>query len=139
MDQVLVKVDRASMMNSLEVRAPFLDTRIVDSANHMPSSFKFRGLERKYILKKCMEGKLPRDIIYRTKKGFVMPIGAWIQGGLKPLILDVLGKKSIEQMGLFDAVYIETIVSDHMSGAKDNRKQIWTLLMFGLWWRRWME
>ncbi len=138
MDQVLVKVDRASMMNSLEVRAPFLDTRVVDLANHMPVGFKFKGLERKYILKKLMEGKLPHDIIYRKKKGFGMPIGEWIRGDLKPLVLDYLGKPSIEKMGLFKADYVGKLLQEHFNDVKDNRKQIWTLLVFAMWWRRWI-
>ncbi len=139
MDQVLVKVDRASMMNALEVRAPFLDTRVVDLANRMPSEFKFKGLQRKFILKKLMEGKLPDNIIYRKKKGFGMPINQWINGDLKPLVLDFLGPESIAKMQLFNAGYVGRILEEHFAGKKDNRKQIWTLLTFSMWWRRWME
>jgi asparagine synthase (glutamine-hydrolysing) len=139
MDEVLVKVDRASMMNSLEVRAPFLDTRVVDLANHMPASFKMKGLTRKYILKKLMEGKLPRDIVYRKKKGFGIPIAEWIRGGLKPVVLDFLGPGSIGQIGLFDLRFVDKLLSEHFSGKKDNRKQIWTLLIFAMWWRKWMR
>lgn len=139
MDQVLVKVDRASMMNSLEVRAPFLDTKVVDLANRMPTSFKFKGLMRKFILKKLMEGKLPKNIIYRKKKGFGIPVGEWIREGLKPLVLDLLGRKSIDRMEFFNADYVEKILQEHFSGKKDNRKQIWTLLIFAMWWRKWMK
>jgi asparagine synthase (glutamine-hydrolysing) len=139
MDQVLVKVDRASMMNSLEVRAPFLDTRVVDLANHMPIDFKFRGLTRKYILKKLMEGKLPQEIIYRKKKGFGMPIAEWLRGSLKPLVLDFLGPKSLQKMGLFDPAYVAVLIEDHFSGKRDNRKQIWTLLVFAMWYRNYVE
>lgn len=139
MDQILVKVDRASMFNSLEVRAPLLDTRIVDLANHMPLDFKFKGFEKKFILKKLMEGKLPNEIIYRKKKGFGMPIGEWIRGDLKPLIMDVLGEKSLNEINLFNSEYIQKIVDEHMKGKRDNRKQIWTLLIFALWWRKWVK
>ena len=139
MDQVLVKVDRASMANSLEVRAPFLDTRVVDLANHMPTEFKLRGLERKYILKKLMGGKLPDNIVYRKKKGFGVPIAEWIRGDLKPVILDFLGRESIEKMGLFNYDYIEKILDEHFSGKKDNRKQIWTLFVFAMWHRKWLQ
>ncbi len=139
MDQVLVKVDRASMANSLEVRAPFLDTRVVDLANHMPIEFKLRGLERKYILKKLMGGKLPDNIVYRKKKGFGVPIAEWIRGGLKPVILDFLGRESVEKMGLFNYDYIEKILDEHFSGKKDNRKQIWTLFVFAIWHRKWLQ
>lgn len=139
MDQILVKVDRASMFNSLEVRAPLLDTRVVDLANHLPVSFKFKGLEKKYILKKLMTGKLPSEIIYRKKKGFGMPIGEWIRGDLKNLVLETLGRKSLSEINLFNIDYVEYLVDQHMSGQKDNRKQIWTLLMFALWWKNWMK
>ena len=135
-DSVLTKVDRASMMNSLEVRAPFLDTRVVDLANHMPTSFKLNGLTRKYILKKLMEGKLPGDIIYRKKKGFGVPIGEWIKGDLKGLIEKSLSENNINNMGLFDYDYIRKILDDHYSGKKDNRKPIWTLFVFSMWWNK---
>jgi asparagine synthase (glutamine-hydrolysing) len=139
MEQILVKVDRASMMHSLEVRAPFLDTRVVELANHMPAPFKFKGLTRKYILKKLMENRLPRDIVYRKKKGFGMPISDWLRGGLKPFVADCLGSHSIAAMGLFNERYVNGILAEHFSGKKDNRKQIWTLLIFALWWRRWAQ
>ncbi len=138
MDQVLVKVDRASMMNSLEVRAPFLDTNVVDLANHLPTDFKIKGFERKYILKKLMEGKLPNSIIYRKKKGFGMPIGEWLRGSLKPLLDDYLGEVNIKKMNLFNYNYINKIVEEHLSGKKDNRKQLWTLLVFAIWYRKWL-
>lgn len=138
MDQVLVKVDRASMMHALEVRAPFLDTQVVDLANHMPRKYKLRGLERKYILKKLMEGKLPKEIIYRKKKGFGMPIGEWMRGDMRPMLEEYLGKESLEEVGLFNVDYVEKLVSEHIEGKKDNKKQLWTLLVFVLWWRRWV-
>jgi len=137
-DQVLVKVDRASMMHALEVRAPFLDTHVVDLANHMPSSFKLRGTVRKYILKKLMEGKLPKEIIYRKKKGFGIPIGAWMKDELRPLLEEHLGKTSLDKIGIFNTEYVEKLVQDHVEGKSDNRKQLWTLLVFVLWWERWM-
>ena len=139
MDQVLVKVDRASMFNSLEVRAPFLDTRVVELANRLPTHFKFYHFERKHILKKLMLGKISRKIIYRKKKGFGMPIARWINADMKPLVLEVLSRKSLEEMGLFNANYVERILSEHFANKNDNRKQIWTLMIFSLWWRRWFK
>ncbi len=135
MDEVLVKVDRSSMMNSLEVRAPFLDNKVVELANHMPEDYKLKGLTRKYILKKLLEGKLPTDIISRKKKGFGMPIGEWIRGDLKPAIEDFLSRESLEKMGLFNAEYVRNILHEHYEGKKDNRKKIWTLFVFSMWWR----
>jgi asparagine synthase (glutamine-hydrolysing) len=80
-DDILVKVDRASMMNSLEVRAPFLDIELVDFVRRIPNAYKYRGGEPKYILKKALEPILPKDILYRSKKGFGVPIGKWFQEG----------------------------------------------------------
>ena len=139
MDEVLVKVDRASMMNSLEVRAPFLDTRVVDLANHLPTKFKFKGFQRKYILKKLMQGKLPNEIVHRKKKGFGVPIGRWLRGDLKPLVLDLLGKESIEKMGFFNSTYVHEVLEEHFQGKRDNRKQIWTLFVFAMWWKKWLQ
>lgn len=139
MDDVLVKVDRASMMNSLEVRAPFLDTRVVDLANHMPTDFKLNRLTRKFILKKLMEGKLPNDIIYRKKKGFGMPIGEWIKYDLKDTIESHLSEASVNRMGLFNYQYIRNMLDDHYNGKKDNRKKIWTLFVFVMWWEKYNQ
>lgn len=139
MDQVMVKVDRATMMHALEARAPFLDTRVVELANHMPTNWKFRGLTRKYILKKLMEGKLPHEIIYRKKRGFGPPIGAWLKGDLRPLVEDVLGEHALADIGFLNAAYVRTLVDDHMHNRRDNRKQLWTLLVFALWYRKWMN
>jgi len=139
MDQVLVKVDRASMLNSLEVRTPFLDTRIVDLANHMPDSFKMNWFKKKYILKRLMKGRLPIQILNRKKKGFGMPIARWMRVELKPFIISNLSKDTLDEIGLFNFDYVQHILMDHMDGNKDNRKQIWTLLMFVLWWKRWVK
>lgn len=139
MDEVLVKVDRASMMNSLEVRAPFLDTRVVDLANHLPTNYKIRGLERKYILKKIMDGKLPKHIIYRKKKGFGVPVAKWLKSELKPVVDDYLSSESLMKIGFLNPQYIRNILDEHSKGLKDNRKKIWSLLVFAMWWRKWVE
>jgi len=139
MDQVLVKVDRASMYTSLEVRAPLLDTRVVDLANHMPVSFKFRNFQKKYILKKLMKNKLPENIIYRKKKGFGMPTGEWIRGDMKEEILKTLRKESLDKIGLFNSSYVQEVLDNHMNGKQDNRKQIWTLFIFVMWWNKWLK
>lgn len=139
MDQVLVKVDRASMMHGLEVRAPFLDTRVVDLANRMPVSFKFKGLQRKYILKKLMGGKLPHDIIYRKKKGFGIPIGAWLRTDLRAMAGELLSRESVTNTNVFNPEHIERLLRDHIEGRADNRKKLWTLMVFMMWWNRWVK
>ena len=137
MDDILVKVDRASMYNSLEVRAPFLDTDIVELLVNLPLSFKLHGFTSKYLLKKLMEDKLPHDIVYRKKKGFGIPLAEWLSGELKPIVLDMLGEERLKEQGLFDPVYIKGILDDHFSKKADNRKLVWTLLVFQMWYVRW--
>jgi len=132
-EDILTKVDRASMAVSLEVRAPYLDVEFAEHVNRLPSRFKLRGLTRKYLLKKSLERKLPNDILYRKKKGFGIPLAKWLKGELKPILLDVFSPTRIKAEGLFDPGAIEILLRDHFSGQKDNRKPIWTLLMFEMW------
>lgn len=145
MDQVMVKVDRASMINSLETRAPLLDSRVVDTALALPVSYKLHPLtlpyiyETKYIFRKLMQDKLPHDIVWRKKKGFGVPMAEWLNGPLKSLIDEKLSRKKIEEQGLFNYGYIAKITKEHQNKKKDNRKPIWTLLMFQIWYDRWMR
>ncbi|MEK7211724.1 MAG: asparagine synthase C-terminal domain-containing protein, partial [Patescibacteria group bacterium] len=120
-DQVLVKVDRASMMNSLEVRAPLLDYTLVDFVNSMPYNMKIKGWTTKYIFKRLMADKLPKEIVYRSKKGFGMPIGKWLRGELKEMATDYLSEARIKQGGLFSYPYVKKLLDDHFSGRRDNR------------------
>jgi asparagine synthase (glutamine-hydrolysing) len=132
-EDILTKVDRASMAASLEVRAPYLDREFVECVNRLPSKFKLHGLIRKYLLKKSLQRKLPGDILHRKKKGFGIPLAEWLKGELKPILLDVFSPARIRREGLFDVGMIETLLREHFSGEKDNRKPIWTLLMFEMW------
>jgi len=135
LDDILVKVDRASMYNSLEVRAPFLDYRVVDFANSLPESFKRKGLTGKYILKELMRGKIPNDIIDRPKKGFGIPLSQWLRNELRPLCDDLLSEASLKQHGLFNASYVEQIRQEHFTGKQNHRKLLWTLMVFQQWYR----
>jgi len=135
LDDILVKVDRASMYNSLEVRAPFLDYRIVDFANSLPESFKRKGLTGKYILKTLMRNKIPDDIIDRPKKGFGIPLSQWLRNELKPLCNDLLSDESLSQHGLFNAGYVRQLQREHYSGKQNHRKLLWTLMVFQQWYR----
>ncbi len=139
MDQVLVKVDRASMANSLEVRAPFLDINVVEFANSLPYSYKYRNFKTKYILKKLMEDKLPKNIVYRSKKGFGIPLGKWLKEDLREFCNTVLSKNNNDKIGLFNFEYIDKLKNEHFSGQKDNRKLLWNLLALFLWHEKWMK
>lgn len=138
MDEVLVKVDRASMQNALEVRAPFLDAKVVEFVNALPYHFKQRGFTGKYILKKLMTGKLPPHIIHRRKKGFGVPIGKWFQNELKDFCNDTLSEENMKQGGLLNCEYVVTLKDEHFSGAKDHRKKLWNLVVFELWRRKYL-
>ncbi|HSH66784.1 MAG TPA: asparagine synthase (glutamine-hydrolyzing) [Bacteroidia bacterium] len=123
LDDILVKVDRASMYNSLEVRAPFLDRLVVEFANTLPTKFKQNGLNGKYILKKLMEDKLPQAIVHRPKKGFGIPLSDWIRNDLKFEMERVLYAED----AYFNQEYIKQLLTDHYFRKNNNRKLIWNL------------
>ena len=137
-DGILVKVDRASMACALEARAPFLDYTFVEFANAIPFGLKLKGLKTKYILKRAMAGKLPPDILARGKKGFGIPIAKWFRNELRDLLLDTLSERRIRQQGLFDYQTLARLVNEHLEGIKDNRKQLWTMFMFQLWFQKYL-
>jgi asparagine synthase (glutamine-hydrolysing) len=137
-DGILVKVDRASMACALEARAPFLDYTFVEFANAIPFGLKLKGLKTKYILKRAMADKLPPDILARGKKGFGIPIAKWFRNELRDLLLDTLSERRIKQQGLFDHQTLARLVNEHLQGIKDNRKQLWTVFMFQLWFEKYL-
>jgi asparagine synthase (glutamine-hydrolysing) len=132
-EDILTKVDRASMAVSLETRAPFLDPRIGEFAASLPLNYKLRGSKGKYILKKSLRGTLPDAILTRSKKGFGIPIAEWLKGRLNPLMHDLLDPNRLGEQGLFEAGYVNKLMVDHEKGAASNHKQLWTLLVFQLW------
>ncbi len=139
MDQVLVKVDRASMAHGLEVRSPFLSYELVDYVNRMPSDLKYRMFTSKWILKRLMHGKLPPQIINRKKQGFATPLSLWFKNELKGFISEVLLSSGVKQDGFFNTVYIERLIHEHVSGKENHTKRIWSLLVFELWKNRWLK
>ncbi len=138
-DDILVKVDRASMATSLEVRAPFLDKNVVEFVGTIPNSLKLHRLTTKFILKKIMEKKIPREIVYRKKKGFGIPIADWFRGELKPLLIEHFNPEKVKRMGLFNHDYINQLMQEHFRMKRDNRKQLWTLFIFSQWYDRYMK
>ncbi len=132
-EDILTKVDRASMAVSLEVRAPFLDPRVAQFAAALPLEYKLRGSNGKYILKKAVEPLLPKEILQRPKKGFGIPIAEWLKGRLNPLLHDLLAPDRLKNQGLFDAAFVQKLINEHETGAASHHKQLWTLLVFQLW------
>jgi len=132
-EDILTKVDRASMAVSLETRAPFLDPRIGQFASSLPLDYKLRGNKGKYILKKSVEGLLPSSILHRSKKGFGIPIADWLKGSLNPLMHEMLAPARLKDQGLFQASHVQTLIGEHEKGIASHHKQLWTLLVFQLW------
>ena len=132
-NDILVKLDRASMMASLEGRVPLLNNDFVEYATRLPMNMKLRGLRSKFLLKRALRGLLPESILNRPKKGFGIPVAHWFRGPLKEQMLSVLSPERIAREGFFDATAVARLVSDHLEGRRDNRKQLWTLFAFELW------
>jgi len=127
---ILTKVDRASMAHALEVRVPILDHELVDWISGLPPSLKLRGREGKYLFKKTLEPLLPREILYRPKMGFSIPLASWFRGPLRERVRQGLLGGTMADSGLFDRDYLARLVDRHQSGARDYSSPLWTLLMF---------
>ena len=137
-EDILVKVDRASMAASLEVRSPFLDPAIVDFALSLPPSQKMPGLRRKAPLRDLMRGRLPDRLIDRPKRGFGVPLAAWFRGPLLPLVNEHLSAERIAAGGLFDARRVRAMVDAHLTG-DDRSNELWAILQFQMWQDRWLQ
>jgi asparagine synthase (glutamine-hydrolysing) len=136
-DNLLVKIDRASMACSLELRTPFLDHRLVEFAAQLPASLKVRGFKLKYLLKRAVEKWLPHEIVYRRKRGFSVPISKWMRNELRPLLDETLSPDKLARDGILNVPYVRRMLEDHWTGRADNRKPLWTLLCFQLWHDHW--
>jgi asparagine synthase (glutamine-hydrolysing) len=132
-DGVLQKVDRASMLNSLEVRAPLLDPSVVALAHALPTRMKLRGRETKWILRRLAESQLPAEIVRRPKRGFAVPIGQWLRGPLRGFLTDALAPARVQQLPYLNAPGVQRIVQEHLDGRADHRKPLWALLCLTSW------
>ncbi len=138
-DGVMVKVDRATMACSLEARSPLLDPEFVDLAFSIPSRLKVRRNALKYIFKKALQVRVPDDILRRPKKGFGVPVGEWFRGPLRDALCDTLHERRLREGGYLKPEAVQKLISDHLSGASDNRKALWTVFMFERWRERWLK
>jgi asparagine synthase (glutamine-hydrolysing) len=132
-EDILTKVDRAAMAVSLETRAPFLDPRVGRFAASIPVEYKLRGKSGKVIIKEAMKDLLPHDILHRPKKGFGIPIAEWLKGRLNSLMHDMLATERLTSQGLFNADYVQRLIREHETGAASHHKELWTMLVFQLW------
>ncbi|MDR3638042.1 MAG: asparagine synthase (glutamine-hydrolyzing) [Isosphaeraceae bacterium] len=137
-EDILTKVDRASMACGLEVRAPMLDAELVDSVERLPAEFKYGRGQTKRLLKRAASGRLPASILERPKKGFGIPVARWLRGPLSPLVERLLNRERLERQGLFRPEEVARRVGEHAAGVRDHRKPLWTLLMFQLWYDHWL-
>ena len=124
------KVDRASMAHSLEVREPLMDHPLVEWLSGLPASLKLRNGEGKYLLKKALEPQLPREILYRPKMGFAVPLSAWFRGPLRQSVRNAVLGPVLADTGWFNGACLRRLVDDHQSGRRDYSAPLWTLMMF---------
>ena len=132
-DDILSKVDRASMACGLETRVPFLDHRVVEMAWRLPLNMKIRGNTGKWILRKILYKYVPKELIERPKTGFAVPIGNWLRGPLRPWAEDLINEKRLISEGYLNPKHIYTIWHEHLLGIRDNSSELWTVLMFQSW------
>lgn len=135
---LLVKADMATMANSLEVRAPFLDHEIVEWAALLPSEFKVKGRETKHLLKEVARSLVPTELIDRPKMGFAIPRADWLRTGLKTMTHDLLTDTTARNRGWFVHTEVEKTIAEHMAG-RDRDGVIWPMLMLELWARNWLD
>ncbi len=137
-DDILTKVDRASMAVSLEVRCPVLDHEFMEYAAKIPSSLKLKGLEGKHIFKKALKPYLPDEILYRKKMGFGVPILEWLRNEIKEFARDlILGSEATDLY--FNRVFLERVWNDHQRQLRNWSSLLWTIMMFSLWHKKFME
>lgn len=137
-DNCLVKTDRMSMAVSLEARVPFLDTELVELAFSMPDALKVDKTATKVLLKRVAARHIPRDIVYRAKQGFSIPIKNWLGTALRPLMEELLSSRRITEQGLFDASTIELLKKEHLSGQANHSHVLWSLMVFQAWCGLWL-
>jgi asparagine synthase (glutamine-hydrolysing) len=137
-DDILQKVDRATMSASLEGREPFLDQDIIEWAAQLPSQYKYHNGEKKYILREIVHKYIPKEIMERPKMGFGIPIENWLGNELKELVRENLSEKNLQEHGLFNIREVQKMVTDFFNGKKEKHLKIWYLVMFQMWYKRWM-
>ena len=125
------------MNGSVEARAPFLDRDVTRFALSLPSDLRVRRLETKWVLKKAAEKWLPKDVIYRRKRGLSVPIAGWINGGLRAEVDRLLSPSRLRKQGLLNAETVNRLLDEHRSGRANHAKSLWAIVMLQYWLDRW--
>jgi asparagine synthase (glutamine-hydrolysing) len=127
------------MANSLEARVPYLDRELLELAFQIPGMLKVSGGKTKVLLKRAAARYVPRECVYRPKEGFSIPIKAWLNESLRPVMDDLLDSRRISQDGLFQADYVKKLKDEHLAGSANHSHVLWSLMVFHAWQRRWLE
>ena len=138
-DNELRKTDRVSMQHSLEVRVPFLDHKLVEFVSTIPTRYRLRWGQKKYILRRALKGTLPHSVLARRKQGFSVPLGRWLRGPLRDLVHSVLSESAVRKLGVLDHRTVARILAEHDRGDTNHETKIWVLLTFVLWHERYMQ
>ena len=138
-NDLLVKVDIASMANSLEARSPFLDHKVIEFAASLPANQKMRGMQTKYLLKKVAAQLVPKEVVYRRKMGFGVPIGRWLRDEMRPFLHEVLLSDRSMKRGIIKPEALRQYVQEHTESKRDHSYKLWTLLMLELWFQRFID
>ena len=136
---LLMRVDKLTMAASVEARVPFLDHHLVEYAMGVPRALKVEGRSGKHVLKRALEGVLPRDLLYRPKRGFGAPVGGWFRGRSAPELEARVMNSALRRRGLLDYGFVARLFDEHRRGARDWGFHLWALLNLSLWYERWIE
>lgn len=138
-DDIMVKVDRMTMANSLEARAPLLDHKLLEFAARLPQDMKLRGSTGKYLFKQVARDLLPAEVLDKPKQGFAIPVAHWLRNDLRERMTDTLTSASFRQRGPFDAAGVESCMARHLAGTHDHSELLWLLLTYESWARRFVD
>jgi asparagine synthase (glutamine-hydrolysing) len=136
---ILTKVDRTSMMVSLEARVPLLDHKLVEFAAKIPARIKIKGRKRKYLFKKAAERILPKEVIYRPKMGFAVPIAEWIKTEWQDMSQELLLSKRALARKNFNPSFVTRLINEHKRGRRNHDMLLWTLMVLELWYRQFID
>jgi asparagine synthase (glutamine-hydrolysing) len=138
-DDILVKLDRMAMANSLEGRAPFLDHKLVEFAVRLPRDMRVRNRRGKHLLRRAAARWLPPAVLEKPKQGFAIPLGEWFRKPLRPLAADIIASRSFRERGLIEPRAAQRYLDDHLAGAADHGELLWLILSLELWARRYLD